>query len=503
MTRAEIQAVYDAGPEAVITLVEALLATIAQQRVLIAQHQATIEQQQAAITQLTVRVEHLERQLATNSHYSHKPPSSDGLAKKTKSRREKSGRKPGGQPGHPGRTLEMVADPHHTVPHAPERCPSCGGTLADVEATEVERRQVFEVVFSPLEVTEHQVGTKRCPRCGCTARGEFPAWVTQPVQYGPRLLSLLVYLVVFQMIPLKRTRELMVDLFGAPIGGGTLQTAVERCFTGLAATAQQIQEAIRGAKCVGFDETGVRIDGTLHWWHTASTPELTSYHVHGKRGREGIDAGGILPEFRGRAMHDGWGSYFPYGCDHGLCNAHHLRELTGLVERGGQEWAAEMIELLVLAHDQVEGARAQGARELDGVTLATIAAEYRRIVTAGWEANPRPAAPPSEPAGERPRGRQAQSKAQNLLSRLDRYEAETLAFVSDFDVPFDNNQAERDLRMMKVQQKISGGFRSEEGAHCFGRIRGYLATMRKQAQPMLAAIENVFLGHPVVPSLSA
>jgi transposase len=492
MKRAEIQAVYDAGPKAVIALVETLLATVARQQVL-------IEQQQAARTQLSARVAQLEHQLATQSHNSSTPPSSDGLGKKTKSRREKSGKKPGGQPGHPGQTLRMVAQPAHTVRHDPERCPDCGEPLADVPATDVEARQVFDVVLSPLEVTEHQVGTKACPQCGCASRGAFPVGVTQSVQYGPHLLSLLVYLVVFQLLPLKRTRELIADLFGAAIGGGTLRGAVERCFVGLADTAPQIQEAIRQAKCAGFDETGVRIDGKLHWWHTASTPELTHYSVHPKRGREGMEAGGILPAFGGRAVHDAWGSYFGYGCDHALCNAHHLRELTYLVEREQQEWAQEMIDLLVRAYRQVEGARAAGAPGLDARSVAVIEAEYRRIVAAGEQANP-PAAGPS-PAGPK-RGRPAQSKARNLLGRLSRYERETLAFVYDFEVPFDNNQAERDLRMMKVQQKISGGFRSAEGAHCFGRIRGYLATMRKQEQPMLAAIQNVFRGHPIVPSLS-
>jgi transposase len=485
MTRDEIRAVYEAGPDAVIALVERLLVVVAEQ--------------QAAISQLTARVAQLENQLATNSHNSSKPPSSDGLGKKTKSRREQSGKKPGGQPGHAGQTLRMVAHPHHTLRHAPERCRCCGEPLADVPPTDVEARQVFDVVLSPLEVTEHQVETKACPRCGGLSRGAFPAGVTQPVQYGPHLLALLVYLVVFQLLPLKRTRELIADLFGAQIGGGTLRGAVERCFAGLAETAARIQEAIRQAPWVGFDETGVRIDGKLHWWHTASTEELTHYQVHAKRGREGIEAGGILPAFGGRAMHDAMSAYFRYGCEHALCNAHHLRELTYLVEREKQEWAAELIDLLVLAYRQVEGARAAGAAALDAVTLAVIEDEYRRIVAAGWEANPPPAA---ESSLAPKRGRPAQSKARNLLGRLSRYERETLAFVYDLAIPFDNNQAERDLRMMKVQQKVSGCFRSEEGAHCFGRIRGYLVTMRKQGQPMLAAILNVFCGHPIVPSLS-
>jgi transposase len=482
MTRDEFQALYDAGPEALFAL---------------------FEQMQATIATWTARVQHLENQLATRSHNSSKPPSSDGCAKKTKSRREKTGRKPGAQPGHPGRTLEMVAQPDHTLCHFPAVCPGCGETLADVAATDVERRQVFDLPPVVVEVTEHQVGTKQCPRCGCATRGEFPAWVTQPVQYGFSLLSLLVYLVVFQMLPWQRTREQIADQYRIEIGGGTLATAVERCFHGLAETAARIREALRQARVVGFDETGVRINGKLHWWHTASTPELTQYHMHPKRGREGIDAGEILPEFAGRAIHDGWGSYAAYACAHGLCNAHHLRELIYLVEREGQEWAAELIDVLVLAQRQVEAARARGAQEMDAATREAIECEYRRLVQEGWQANPAAAEPASAPPAGPRRGRAAQSKARNLLARLDGSERETLAFVDDFDVPFENNQAERDLRMMKVQQKISGGFRSAEGAHYFGRIRGYLSTMRKQAQPMLTAIEHVFLGHPVVPSLSA
>lgn len=227
MTPAQIQAVYNAGPEAVIALVETLLDTIARQQTL-------LDQQQAAITQLTARVKQLEDQLATKSHNSSKPPSSDGLGKKTKSRREPSGKKPGGQPGHRGRTLALVDAPDHTRCHFPAVCPCCGEPLTDVAATDVERRQVFDLPPVKIVVTEHQVGTRTCPRCATATRGEFPTWVTQPVQYGFSLLSLLVYLVVFQMLPWKRTRELIADLYGVWIGGGTLADAIERCFHGLA-----------------------------------------------------------------------------------------------------------------------------------------------------------------------------------------------------------------------------------------------------------------------------
>lgn len=484
MTRTEIQAVYETGPEAVIALVEPLLALIAEQ--------------QAAITRLTARVKHLEDQLATRSHNSGKPPASDGFAKKTKSRRETSGRRPGGQPGHPGQTLRMVATPDQTLVHVPAHCHQCGLALADVAATAVERRQVFDLPPQTLKVTEHQCETRACPACGHANRGEFPAWVTQPVQYGPQLLAFVVYLLVYQLIPYERVRTLVADLWGAALSPGTVFTAVARCFAGLATVEGQIQAALRQAPCVRFDETGVRIGGKLHWWHVASTPTLTHYGVHHRRGREGIDAAGILPTFGGRAVHDAWSPYFGYECEHALCNAHHLRELTWVVEREGQAWAAALMDLLLTARDQVAAARTDGRRALDAATVAAIQRRYRELIAAGLAAHP-PAAPAAGPK----RGRPAQSKARNLVERLARYERETLAFVHDLAVPFDNNLAERDLRMLKVQQKVSGGFRSEAGAVYFGRIRGYLSTLRKQAQPMLAAVAHVFQGHPVVPSLPA
>jgi transposase len=488
MTRAEIQAVYDAGPEAVIALVESLLATIAQQ--------------QAAIDALTARVQQLEDRLAQNSRNSNKPPSSDGLAKKPQSPRPPTGKKPGGQPGHPGRTLRMAELPDQIVAHGPECCTACGHALDAVAGRCAERRQVWELPPITLVVTEHQVEERCCPCCGMSNRGAFPPAVAQPVQYGARLDGFLTYLLVYQLIPHDRITELIADLLGRTLSVGTVRNAVQRCQAGLAETVERIRAGVLQAPCANFDETGVRIEGKLHWWHVASTADLTYYDWHPKRGREAMDAIGVLPEYEGRAVHDGWGSYFQYGCEHALCNAHHLRELTALVERHGQGWAGEMQELLVAIHACVEEARGSGETALPAAMQATAVAEYDRIVAAGWEENPAPSGSASATTGKAPPGRPKRSAAQNLLLRLQRYREETLAFMRDFRVPFDNNQAERDLRMMKVQQKISGGFRSEEGAHGFGRIRGYLATMRKQGQPMLAAIQEVFCGHPVVPSLS-
>jgi transposase len=489
MTRAEIQAVYDAGPEAVIALVERLLATIAQQQV--------------AIEALTARVNSLEDRLAQDSHNSHKPPSSDRPGKKPQSQRQPSGKKPGGQPGHPGRTLRMVEQPDVLVPHAPEGCPSCGGSLAAVTGRCVERRQVWELPPVQLVVTEHQCHEKRCPGCGTMSRGAFPAEVAQPVQYGARLEGFLVYLLVYQLVPHHRLTELIQDLLGRPVSVGTVRNAVQRCSDSLATVVERIRAGILQAPCVNFDETGVRIGAVLHWWHVASTPHLTYYDWHAKRGHEAMDAIGLLPAYEGRAIHDGWGSYFRYPCEHGLCNAHHLRELTALCERHGQAWAGEMKELLLAIYAGVEEARGSGDTALSASMLQAAGEEYDRIVAAGWAANPAPAETEAASEGKAPRGRKKRSPAQNLLVRLERYREETLAFMRDFGVPFDNNQAERDQRMMKVQQKISGGFRSAGGAEAFCRIRTYIGTARKQAQPVLTALENVFRGHPYVPYLSA
>jgi transposase len=495
MTRSEIQSLYHAGPEAVITAVEQLLATVAEQ-------QRVIAEQQAAILRLTAQVKQLQDRLATNSHNSSKPPSSDGLARKTKARREKSGKKPGGQPGHQGQTLTMVDDPDQTLAHLPERCAACQASLAAVPATEITRRQVFDLPPLALAVTEHQVGTRVCPGCGHPNRGEFPAWVTQPVQYGPRLLSFVVYLLIFQLVPYERVTELVADLWGTGLSEGTIYTAVQRCFAGLAATAEQIKAGIRAARWAGFDETGGRIAGKLQWCHTASTPLLTHLEWHPKRGREALEAIDLFPRLGGCALHDAWSPDLWYDGEHALCNAHHLRELTYLVERDGQAWAQGMIELLLSAKARGEAAREVGATALDPATVAAVAAEYQRLLAAGWAANPR-GDPEAGAVAGKPRGRGKQSQAQNLLQRLGQYARETLAFVHDLEIPFDNNQAERDLRMIKVQQKVSGCFRSSAGADYYARIRSYISTMRKQGQPILFAIEQVFYGHPLVPQTSA
>ena len=489
-TYEELLAIYHAGPEAMVALVEALL-----------DHLAALE----------ARVQTLEDRQALDSHNSSKPPSSDWRKPAPRSLRPPpgtSGRQTGGQPGHPGTTLRLVDTPDQLVVHRPAQCAACGAELAGVAAgpTRVgaERRQVVDLPPLALAVTEHRVARVACPTCGVETAGAFPVGVTQPVQYGDRLQALAVYLHAYQLLPYARTVEVLDDLFGAAPSEGTMQAAETTCFHGLAPTEAAIQGAVQQATTAHFDETSLRVAGQREWLHVASTPTLTHYGVHSKRGRDATDAIGILPGFTGTATHDAWAPYFTYdACAHALCNAHLLRELVYLHEQHHQGWADELATLLVTGKDLVDTARAAGQEHLDASTRATLAAHYDHLLAQGRAANPLPAPPPegTPPAPPR-RGKRKQTKAQNLLDRLGTHRHEVLAFLDDFAVPFDNNQAERDLRMMKVQQKISGGFRSPAGAAAFARIRGYLSTLRKQGLPVLHALEGVFAGSPLVPHLA-
>jgi transposase len=472
MTRDEIKTIYDAGPEMVVTLVLSL-----------------VEQ----IEQLTERVAELEARLATNSRNSSQPPSSDGPAKPLKPTRQASGRKPGGQKGHPGTTLKPSPQPDHIERHAPEACAHCQHSLAAVAGGEApEARQVFDLPPLKLAVTEHRLVNKICPHCAWVNDAQFPAAIPPGVSYGPNLKALAVYLVSYHLLPWQRTCELIGDLTGQPIAEGTLATALKQCAGRLAAPEAEIKQAIGQAPVGHFDETGVSLAGKGHWLHVASTPSLTHYALHPKRGSQATDEIGILPDFQGRAIHDGWPAYFTYACAHGLCNAHHLRELTFVDEQLKQAWAGQMIKLLLAIKQQVAQAVAAHCQQLPADKQAEFEQAYDRLLAAGLAL---PENQPPPPSGKR--GRQKQSKAKNLLDRLSKRKRETLAFMYDFRVPFDNNLAERDLRMIKVQQKVSGCFRSSQGAKAFCRIRGYISSVKKQGRHVLSALRSVFTGQPL------
>jgi transposase len=309
---------------------------------------------------------------------------------------------------------------------------------------------------------------------------------------------MMVYLMDGQLLPSARTCEILSDIVGASVSEGTLFNTRSQCFEQLAPIASSIQAEIVNSPVVHFDETGMRVSGKLWWLHVACTDGLTYYFVHQKRGGEAIDEMNILPQFQGKAIHDGWKSYQGYDCEHFLCNAHHLRELIFIGEQYQQAWAIQMLILLGSIKYMVDEAWLnQTPLAID--VLNTLEARYRTILEQGFTANPPPPPPPPNKHRPTPRGRPKQSPARNLLDRLQTQQASVLGFMYNFDVPFDNNQAERDIRMVKLKQKISGTFRSESGAQMFCRIRGYISTLRKQGFNVLDAFVSLFSGHPQSP----
>jgi transposase len=450
------------------------------------------------VTVLAERLHELEARLAKDSHNSSKPPSSDGLARKTKSLRLRSGKKPGGQIGHRGATLRLVAAPDTVVEHRPAMCSGCHTPLGDDAVVVLrERRQVHELPSLRLVVTEHQALHVCCPACQAVTAGAFPAVAPSRAQYGPRLRALAVYLVEQQLVPYGRAHEVLADLFGASLSLGSLVEWVSRAATTLEPVEAQIKVALSQAPVLHSDETGVRQAGRLAWAHVASTSRLTHYAVHPKRGTEATTAIGILPTYQGVSVHDGWKPYWAQTrCRHALCNIHHLRELTFLHEQYGQGWAKELKDLLREMKAAATRARTDGFTRLARKQRDQFVTRYEELLARGLAANP----PPVRLLHRR--GRPKQSSARNLLERLWLGRDAVLAFLDDLGIPFDNNQAERDLRMFKVQQKVSGCFRSAHGGTAFSRIRGYLSSLSKQGIKRLAALEAVFTGTPLAPAYS-
>jgi len=445
---------------------------------------------------LEEKVAALEARLSQNSDNSHKPPSSDGYTKPSpKSLRKKSGLSSGGQNGHPGNTLPPVAKPDFIVVHPLRLCPcGCGTPLERQPVLRHEKRQVFDLPTQQLVVTEHRAEVKLCPHSGREVTADFPVGVNAPTQYGPRFNAWLVYLRGQQLIPLERIRQMSVDLFGRPISEATVQAAITAAYHALAGFETKVADLLTRAPIAHSDETGLRVAGKLHWLHVFSNRFLTWYGVHRKRGIDAIKYFALLPRFTGRLIHDCLSGYFQLDCSHGLCNAHLLRELTFLNEALHQKWAKRMLNLLLKMHRSVVA-----QKERDGpaaaVQWAAWTRKYRAILRQGFAENPGLSAP--EP---KRRGRPKHTKAQNLLFRLREREPSVLAFLHDSKVPFTNNQSEQDLRMMKVQQKISGTFRTLTGAQMFARIRAYLSTVRKNNHDVFQETVAALSGKPFIPS---
>ncbi len=440
---------------------------------------------------LEARVAELEKRLNKNSSNSSKPPSSDGLKRKTKSLRPKNtGRQPGGQPGHPGQTLLQSENPDLNVPIPLDICPKCGGDLSGQPVAAEEKRQVFDLPLIKIQVTEHRAQRKVCPHCGSLVTAEFPSNVSAPAQYGPGMQAVMSYLNVRQVIPCARTVEICQDLFGHRPSAGSVVQAVAQCAVRLAPAVDKIRDVLIQAPVLHADETGVRCIGKTHWLHVVSTATHSLYSYSPKRGVEGFSVGQVLPNFSGTLVHDFWSPYDTLDCDHSRCNAHLLRELKACVE-DGHLWAENIIIALLAMKRAADQARANGEKVIAAAHRRRLQKPYDDWISLGLKAHPEQ----HQSSGKR--GRVKQSTETNLLRRLRDKREEVLRFMTDLQVPFDNNQAERDLRMIKVQQKVSGCFRSDEGPKRFCLISSYISTVRKQGLNLMDSIKAVFTDNPV------
>ena len=437
---------------------------------------------------LMEQVEDLKQKLAKNSRNSSKPPSSDGYKKpKPKSLRKKGRRKSGGQPGHSGKTLEFSKNPDRIIEHKLLCCPISGESLTDKDIFNIIKRQVFDLPEPKLLVEEHWIYQYR-NSSGRIVTAEVPEGVSAPVQYGKRFQSWLVYLSDYQLVPLNRIRQMCADLYGYWISEDTILKARQQCYEQLEGFERQVKEKLGNCAIAHADETGLKVNSKNHWLHTLCNKRYTFLGIHRKRGYEALEAFGILESFCGRLVHDCWRAYFLLkNCKHSLCNPHLLRELVFAEEQLQQRWATKMNQLLRDAYDYSKASPGEVARK----SKRSWHVRYGRIIAEGYRENPHFDAPPG---AKKKRGRPKKTKSRNLLERMDKYRDEILAFIWDPEIPFSNNQAERDIRMVKVKQKISGGFRTLQNAEIFARIRSYISTEQKHGVRAWKALAKAFDG---------
>ena len=443
---------------------------------------AVIEKMQAESDALKAEIEELKARLKENSQNSNRPPSSDGFTKIKSAMPKKTGIR-GGQTGHLGKTLEKVATPDLVIDCEPEKC-ECGAATFVGEAEIAETRQLFDLPEPHLEVVEYRRVKRQCV-CGKTVSGKFPAGLTAPVQYGVKVQAMVSLLSVHGCLSHRKIGQLFGDLYGYELNEATTQEMLKRTAEPL--PIEEIKAAISVAAVVNFDETGFREGGKLKWLHTASTAALTYQFVHPKRGAEALHSEvSILPQFKGVGVHDCWASYFGFTeMTHAICNAHILRELTGIIENTQSKWGLEMKELLLEMYEK--SAKGKG-------TIAEIGGyekSYEAIIRAGEAEEP----PPKKTHAK---GKLKRTKGRNLLERLSQRQGSVLLFAKQEEVPCTNNQAERDLRPVKVKQKVSGGFRSASGSQSYTRIYSFISTMRKMNRQVFQELRSVIEGKPFI-----
>ena len=492
MTEESIIKSYNEGIDAVISLVKDLNYDFVKQ---MGSLTSEINVLKSANLEFSKRIAELEARLNKNSNNSSKPPSTDGYKKTIKNNRVKSGKHTGGQYGHEGHTLLKVENPDYKV-DAPikDHC-DCGADLCEVD-DKLRTRQEFELPEIKPIVTEYRTHEKICPQCGKVHKSAFPTHISQPTQYGVKMKSVMTYLTDYQFIPLKRAVETIEEIIGQTVSQGTLVTASEKLYKILEKQVEAIKQQIKKFKVVHFDETGIRSEGKTKWIHVASTDTLTYYEMHEKRGTDAAVDIGILPGFNGTAVHDHWKTYYTFKeCTHSECNAHNLRYLKEIYETFDHAWAKTMACFLIELKSQVEAMKTAGLTGMEATQSEAWMTIFHTIIQEGiTEDDER-----SPKVYSKKKDKLQRSKALNLLLKLHKYDIETLAFMYDFEVPFDNNLAERDLRMQKLRQKISGCFRGEEGANVFCRIRSYISTGRKNGHKVMASLVNAFKGNPFIP----
>lgn len=447
-----------------------------------------LEQENQVLRQ---KIAELERRLGLDSTTSSKPPASDGLKKsseiRTKSLREKGKRPSGGQIGHPGQTLEQVLEPEEIVEHpTPCSCPGCGSDIGDVGIKKIIKRQVFDIPAPRIIVTEHRVAVKECPECRTQIQGSFPESVTSPVQYGARIRAVAAYLYHQHFIPEDRLSEILDDLFDCRMTPGTIAKTTQTLAQIIRPVVDEIASGVKTAPVKHLDETGLRIGGKTNWLHVVSTETLSWYRVAVKR--KDIE---VLSDIQGVVVHDHWKPYYQLeDVNHALCNAHHLRELKAIDEIDQESWAKSMNKLLRLACNY----KHRYPKGIPKNIVARLTQLYEQILQRGLSFHSSQS--PLKSKGNR--GRTKRRVGHNLLLRLQNFQGDVLRFLTEPDVPFTNNQAERDLRMMKCKQKISGGFRSFDFAVSFAHIRSFLSTASKHGLNLLEVITDALLGNTSV-----
>jgi len=455
-----------------------------------------IEKLKEIIQQQNDEIKRLQSIISKDSSNSSKPPSTDNkLTKesKTSNKKSKMSRKRGGQKGHKGVNLKMVSDPDYTVQLSVDKC-HCGCDLSEVKSSRVVKRQIFDIPEIKMEVTEYEQHTRICPKCKRVNKASFPDTLKASVQYGENLKSLIAYCNSYQMLPYARISEMIEDFTSHKISTGTIYTILQSYYDKLESYEENIKGLLLQEKVIHCDETGISIKGKLHFTHVISSSLLTYYMLHAKRGKVAINEMGILPDYHGICVHDHWSAYYSYKCQHSYCNAHYLRELTFIAEQEKEIWAQNMHKLLRTMNKTVYKAKKRGKTALPARQLNYFLSCYDKICKSALVYYP-----PPKPKTTKSKGRTRQPKGKNLLDRLVKYRNETLRFLTDFAVPFTNNLAERDLRMIKVKQKISGTFASFRGGEIFNRIRGYISTVKKNNRHVLEELKNGLSGNVYSP----